>query len=91
MEWQVKIEGKPKERILVSFEPRYERIIFSGQYSIKNKWIDFSAESHPMDIDLETIQSFLIKVYDEMSKRLKVYDDLNKSFEIIKSVEMVNE
>jgi hypothetical protein len=91
MEWQVKIEGETKKRILVCFEPQTELIIFKGQYSIKNKWIDFSTEAHPMEIDLETIQDFLIKVYDTMDKRLKIYDDLNKSFEIIKSVEMVKE
>ena len=91
MEWQIRIEGQNKKRILVTFDPQGEMILFSGQYSIKNKWIDFSCESHPMEIDLETIQSMLIKVYETMNKRLAVYEDLNKSFGLIKNVEMRND
>lgn len=86
MEWQIKIEGQSKQRILVNFDPQGELIIFRGQYSIKNKWIDFSSETHSMNIDLETIQELLLKVYEKMDERLKVYDDLAKSFEVIKIV-----
>lgn len=88
MEWHVKIEGQPKKRILVSFEPQGELIIFKGQYSIKNAWIDFSTETYPMDITIETIQLKLIKVYEKMDERLKVYEDLDKSFGLIKNVEI---
>jgi hypothetical protein len=90
MEWQIKIEGQNKKRILVCFDPQGELIIFRGQYSIKNHWIDFSTETHPMEIDLETIQSLIGKVYDSMNKRLEVYDDLNKSFGLIKNIEVQN-
>ena len=90
MEWQVRIEGQNKKRILITFDPQRELIIFRGQYSIKNKWIDFSTETHPMEIDLEAIQSLLVKAYETMNKRLEVYADLNKSFGIIKNVEMRN-
>jgi len=88
MEWQVKIEGQSKQRILVTFDPQGETIIFRGQYSIKNNWIDFSSDTYPMDITLEGIQAKLVKVYNQMNDRLKVYDDLNKSFALIKNVEM---
>ena len=91
MEWQVKIEGHPKQRILVSFDPQGEMIIFHGQYSIKNHWVDFSEETHPMEIDLETIQSLIEKVYDTMNKRLEVYEDLDKSFGIIKEIKIEGE
>ena len=91
MEWQVKIEGHPKQRILVSFDPQGEMIIFHGKYSIKNHWVDFSEETHPMEIDLETIQSLIGKVYDTMNKRLEVYEDLDKSFGIIKEIKIEGE
>lgn len=91
MEWQVRIEGHPKQRILVSFDPQGEMILFQGQYSIKNHWIDFSSESHPMEIDLETIQSLIEKVYDTMNKRLEVYEDLDKSFGLIKEIKIEGE
>jgi hypothetical protein len=88
MEWQIKIEGQTKQRILVNFDPQGELIIFKGQYSIKNRWVDFSSETHSMSIDLETIQELLLKVYEVMNERLKVYDDLAKSFEVIKMIEV---
>lgn len=91
MEWQVRIEGKPKQRVLVSFDPQGEMIIFNGQYSIRNHWVDFSTETHPMEIDLETIQSLIGKVYDTMNKRLEVYEDLDKSFGIIKEIKIEGE
>jgi hypothetical protein len=91
MEWQVRIEGHNKERILITFEPRREMIFFRGQYSIKNNWITFSVDAHPMEIDLETIQSMISKVYDKMNERLKVYLDLDKSFNIIKEITIEGE
>ena len=91
MEWQVKIEGHPKQRILISFDPQGEMISFCGQYSIRNHWIDFSMETHSMEIDLEIIQSLIEKVYDTMNKRVKVYEDLDKSFDVIKEVKIQGE
>jgi hypothetical protein len=88
MEWQIKIEGQSKQRILINFDPQGELILFTGQYSIKNKWIDFSTETHSMSIDLETIQELLLKVYEKMNKRLEVYEDLAKSFSVIKTIEI---
>jgi len=102
MEWQVKIEGKPKQRILVSFDPQGELIIFRGQYktSVKDwttndgkrsEWIDFSNEKYSMNINLETIQELLLKVYNVMNERIVIHEDLTKSFEIIKTVEIKEE
>ena len=86
MKWQVKIDGKPKQRILVEFDPQGELIIFRGQYSVRNMWIDFSNETHPMDITLDDIQLLLGRVYDAMEKRLRVWEDLDKSFSLIKEI-----
>lgn len=91
MEWQVKIEGQNKKRILVEFHPQGEMIIFKGQFSIRNHWVDFSNETHPMDITLEDIQLLLGRVYDSMEKRLKVYEDLDKSFKVIQNIEIPEE
>jgi len=88
MKWHVRIEGKPKQRILITFDPQGEMILFQGQYSVKNQWIDFSSETHPMEIDLETIQSLIGKAYDTMNKRLEVYEDLDKSFGVIKEIKI---
>lgn len=99
MEWQVKIEGNPKQRILVNFDPQEEQIIFKGQYrtSVKdwtinggshNEWVDFSTEIYSMNIDLETIQELLLKVYNVMNERIVIHEDLTKSFGIIKTIEI---
>lgn len=88
MEWQVKIEGQPKQRILVTFDPQGETIIFKGQYSIKNNWVDFSRETYPMDATMIVIETKLVSVYKKMVERVKVYEDLDKRFTLIKNVEI---
>ena len=91
MEWNIKIENKPDQRILVVFEPKYERIDFIGQRRVKMTWITFSEETHPMNIDLETIQDLLLKVYKKMNERIEVHDDLINSFGLIKLIEIKEE
>jgi hypothetical protein len=99
MEWIIKIEGKPKQRILVKFDPQKEMIYFIGQYkpdfktiaTVESKsvvWFDFATEEYPMNITLELIQDMLLKVYEKMNERLTIYEDLSKSFEIIKLIEI---
>lgn len=42
MEWIIKIENEPKQRILVKFDPQNELLIFIGQLKPYNKsWVDF--------------------------------------------------
>jgi hypothetical protein len=91
MEWSIRIENKPDQRILVVFEPQYERIIFIGQRKIRLNWITFSEESHPMEIDFEAIQDLLLKVYKTMNKRIEIHDDLINSFGLIKIIEINEE
>ena len=54
-------------------------------------WITFSEESHPMEIDLETIQDLLLKVYKKMNERIVIHDDLIDSFGLIKLIEIKEE
>jgi len=97
MEWIVNVEGKKNQRVLIRFEPQAEEIYFVAQYKVlmsdfalplndKSRWVDFASESHPMDIDLETIQDLIGKVLDTMKDRLITYEDLSKSFAIIKTI-----
>jgi hypothetical protein len=91
MEWIVKIENKPNQRILVKFEPKFERIVFVGQYKVKT-WIDFSEDYiDEMNFDLETIQKLLLKVYEKMNERIAIHEDLTQSFGIIKTIEIKEE
>jgi hypothetical protein len=38
MEWTIKIEDKPKERILVEYVPTTGNVYARGQYRINNAW-----------------------------------------------------
>ena len=84
-------ELQEDQRIQVVFEPKYERINFTGQRRVKMTWITFSEESHPMEIDLETIQDLLLKVYKKMNERIVIHDDLIDSFGLIKLIEIKEE
>jgi hypothetical protein len=92
MEWKVTIEDKPNQRILVRFDPLNEMIHFIGQYKPHNKeWYDFSEETHVMDIDLETLQDLMTKVYNKMKERLVAYDNVAGGFTIIKEIKIQSE
>jgi hypothetical protein len=89
MEWIVKIEEQPNQRIMVRFNPKNEEIYFYGQYKPKNKeWVDFSEETSSMEIDLETIQTLLLKTYEKLKERLKAYENLSEGFDVIKVIEI---
>ncbi len=89
MEWKVTIEGKPNQRILVRFDPLAETIFFHGQFKPHNKeWYDFSIESYSMDIDLETLQEMMTKVYNKMKERLVAYYNVAEGFTAIKEVKI---
>jgi hypothetical protein len=92
MEWIVKIENQPNQRILVKFDPKNEVLLFIGQYKPHNKeWVDFSAELHSMKIDLEMIQDLLYKTYKKMKERLDAYENIAEGFSVIKLIEIKEE
>ena len=89
MEWKVYIEDKPNQRILVRFDPMNEMIHFIGQYKPRNKdWYDFSEETYPMEIDLETLQDMMTKVYNKMKERLTAYNNVAEGFTVIKEIKI---
>ena len=100
MEWIIRIEGKKDRRILITFEPLRESIIFTGQYKpsakdmvnadIKNGfiWIDISKDMCSMNIDLTKIQEMITNVYHQMEKRLAVEEDLSEVFTVFKAIKI---
>lgn len=87
MEWKVTIEGKANQRILVRFDPKNEIIYFIGQYKPHNKeWYDFSEETYSINIDLETLQDMMNKVYNKMKERLVAYNNVAEGFTAIKEI-----
>ena len=103
MEWIIKIENKKDRRILITFDPLRESIIFTGQFKpsaqdmvhsdIKNGfiWVNIAEDLHSMNIDLEIIKEYILKVYDKMEARLKVQEDLAKVFSVFKIIEIKEE
>ena len=106
MEWIVKIEGKPNQRIVVRFDPMNELLIFKGQYKPHNQeWVVFSERNqrlfveNPSEhivndiilINAERIQDILLHVYDEMKKRLDAYENIAEGFTLIKLIEIKEE
>ncbi len=87
MEWEIKIEDKPKERLLAKYRPIYGIVEIFGQYKIKNQWIDFSwVECSIEDINLENLQKALADALTDLKKRIESYEDLEKTFKAIGSI-----
>lgn len=103
MEWIIKIEKKKDRRILITFDPLRESIIFTGQFKpsakdmvnadIKNGfiWVSVSEDLHSMNIEFTELQKIITTVYDQMEKRLKVQEDLAKVFTVFKTIEIKEE
>lgn len=92
MEWTIKIENKPNQRILVGFNPLNEELIFIGQLKTSgNRWTDFSMEVISMNIELSQIQEIIFRVAEIMEKRVNTYYDIVDGFSIIKVVEITEE
>lgn len=89
MEWIIKLENKPNLRIRVVFMPMNEALVFYGQYKPYNKeWVNFSEDDCNMNVDLETIQNTIKKVYDSMKERLDAYENISEGFSSIKLIEI---
>lgn len=93
MRWKVNIEDKEtsllldNQKIMVTFDPLNEQIIFTGQFKPKNKeWVVFSEEKYSMNINLTQIQELLGKTYSTMKTRLDAYDNIAEGFAIIKNI-----
>ena len=103
MEWIIKIEKKKDRRILITFDPLRESIIFTGQFKpsakdmvnadIKNGfiWVNISEDLHSMKIEFTELQEIITKIYDKMEERLKVHEDLAKVFTVFKTIEIKEE
>jgi len=93
MRWKVNIEDKEtgllldNQKIMVTFDPLNEQIIFMGQFKPHNKeWVMFSEEKYSMNINLAEIQKLLGKTYASMKTRLDAYENIAEGFGIIKGI-----
>jgi hypothetical protein len=98
MEWIVKIEGKPNQRILVRFDAMNELMKFIGQYKPHNKeWVNFSEEIKPVwdsnkivetpTKDLYKLELELINVDIIQSTLLHTYEKLKKRVEAYEEID----
>lgn len=94
MEWIVRIEGEENKnkRIRIIFRPLDEKIIFSGEYKVKNDWNVFSRIIHDkMEISLEEIQVKMEEILMIMKKRIDEFENLNKGFSVLKWIAIEDE
>lgn len=87
MEWEIKVEDKPKERLLIKYRPIYGVIEIIGQYRIRNQWTDFSISDCTIaDINLESLQEALADTLNDLKTQIEKYEDLEKTFKAIGSI-----
>jgi Ser-tRNA(Ala) deacylase AlaX len=101
MEWIVNIVSRPRQRILVKYDPKQEFVFFIGQYKTKSSdfaitqnptWVDFHTEGFaitPLSTpSLEVTQEMLLRVINEMDKKIKIHEELRETFETVKIIEI---
>ena len=88
MEWIVKIEGQPLQRLLVRFMPITEKLEIVGQYKINVTWNTLYVDSGSMDISLNELQEIFFVVAKELQLRIKKHEELELVFQQIKLIEV---
>jgi hypothetical protein len=102
MKWDVKIENKPNQKIVVKFDPMSEKLIFAGQYKPHNReWVNFTETEEQLwqyeegqekiFITFERIQELLLKTYEILKERVTAYEDIAEGMSAIKVIEIVEE
>ncbi len=88
MEWIISIENKPKERIVVIFDPLRKELLFNGQHRFKNEWYNFVIVKHDINVNTEEIQNTLLETYEKLKALLESYADITEIFKEIKTIEI---
>ena len=83
----------PLNRIVIKYNPIYDKILFVGQCNIKNLgWVDFTInEIEAKDVKLKVIQENLANSFDKLIERFEVFDNLNDGLSIIEAVDFSGE
>jgi hypothetical protein len=107
MEWTIKIENKPNQRIRIKFDPLKRRLIFNGEYKPHNKeWVVFTKIKHPLWvveslglpdeekevlITADKIQELIGRIYEELKKIVERYEEVAEGLNAVKVIEVVEE
>lgn len=94
MEWIIKIEGKPNQRISVYFDSNVNgNLVFFGEYKPKNKeWVTFVKKipSTPIN-ELNDLNTILEDVSIEMSNLVKKYEKYSEIFSLVKEIKILED
>jgi len=93
MRWTIYIEDKPNTKIIVTYLPLEDLIVFTGEFKLKNsRWIEFTKESvSSIDINLAGIQSLFSKTSTKLIERIDKYNDLNSTFNVLDTIKIEEE
>ena len=91
MHWTIKIGNKPKERMLIEYDPIAGFLFARGQYKIHDIWTVISSNKVEIDsMNFEKIQKLLSDAIIELEKQIEIYEDLNKTFGAIGEIVTVD-
>jgi hypothetical protein len=93
MRWTIYIEDKPNTKIIVTYLPLEDLLVFTGEFKLKNgRWFEFTKESvSSIDINLAGIQSLFSKSSTKLIERVDKYNDLNSTFNVLDTIKIEEE
>lgn len=85
--WEIKIEGKPKQKISVEYNPEEDKIFFFGKY--KTGYYDtfvVRAESFEIIENEDKLTDVIKIVCEKLNDAVKKYEKINDVMSTIKEV-----
>jgi hypothetical protein len=95
MKWDIRIENKSNQRIVVKFDPIDKQLSFVGQYKLHNReWVDFTITKQSLWFSLTEDDKYnrailaekLITLETIQKQLLKTYEELKKLVEIYENI-----
>lgn len=93
MTWKIKIEGKPRQKILIAYNTMDETITFIGLYKLLNTtdWVKFVEKVVDVDFAIENNTDIMFEIYEDMKAKIEKYEKFSTLFATIKDIEIVGE
>lgn len=92
MNWKIKLTGRPRQKVLITFDPFNEMVQFSGLYKLDktSTWVVFVDRILPAKdiISDEYITNNILDIYDKMKPKIELYEKFSNVISNIKEVEI---
>ena len=90
MNWKIKLTGRPRQKVLITFDPFNEMVQFSGWYKLDKTttWVMFVDKILPASdmISDKFITINILDIYDKMKPKIESYERFSNILSTMKGI-----